>query len=83
MIPATLETVPHLLAIDLGLRFAWSLYTLEGILLNYSSHHCPNYASLKRFAYLMFSGIVSLFWRAKRNIKTKTFQMLLVRRKST
>jgi hypothetical protein len=57
MIPDTLEAVPHLLAVDLGLRFAWSLYTLEGQLLNYSSHHCPNYASLKRFAYLMLKRL--------------------------
>ena len=49
MISDQLEPQTHLLAIDLGLRFAWSLYTMDGTLLGYSSHHSPNYSSLKRF----------------------------------
>ena len=53
MISDQLPATPHLLAIDLGLHFAWALYTLDAQLIGYSSHHCPHYRSLKGFAALM------------------------------
>ena len=45
------NTYPHLLSIDLGLRFGWSCYDQKGRLVAYGSHHCGQANKLKNIAY--------------------------------
>ena len=49
--PLDIEDKPHLLALDLGLRFGWATYTQERSLIAYGSQHCAGRSQLKRLAY--------------------------------
>lgn len=42
---------PHLLSIDLGLRFGWSCFDQEASLIAYGSHHCGQANKLGSIAY--------------------------------
>lgn len=52
-----LEARPHLLALDLGLRFGWACYTDEAHLVAYGSHHCAKRAKLKSIAWAALSKL--------------------------
>lgn len=46
-----LEARPHVLALDLGLRFGWACYRDDGVIVAYGSHHCGQRAKLKSIAW--------------------------------
>lgn len=48
---AITSSSPHLLSIDLGLRFGWSCYDSEYKLIGYGSHHCGQANKLQTIAY--------------------------------
>ena len=52
-----LEARPHLLALDLGLRFGWACYTDTAKLVAYGSHHCAKRAKLKSIAWSTLSKL--------------------------
>ena len=52
-----LEDQPHLLALDLGLRFGWACYTDDARLIAYGSHHCAKRAKLKSIAWSTLSKL--------------------------
>jgi hypothetical protein len=52
-----LESRPHLLALDLGLRFGWACYTEEARLVAYGSHHCASRAKLKNIAWMTLNKL--------------------------
>lgn len=52
-----LESKPHLLALDLGLRFGWACYTAEAHIVAYGSHHCASRAKLKNIAWATLSRL--------------------------
>lgn len=45
------EATPHLLALDLGLRFGWACYQQDSRLVAYGSHHCGQANKLNSVAY--------------------------------
>ena len=51
------ESSPHLLAIDLGLRFGWSCFQEDGDLVAYGSHHCGQANKLSAVAYRSLSRL--------------------------
>ena len=52
-----LEARPHLLALDLGLRFGWACYDGDAKLVAYGSHHCASRAKLKNIAWSTLSKL--------------------------
>ena len=51
------QQLPHLLAIDLGLRFGWACYEKSGKLVSYGSHHCAQANKLKQLSYQAVKGL--------------------------
>ena len=53
------NTYPHLLSIDLGLRFGWSCFDQKTRLIAYGSHHCGQANKLGNIAYSVMKVLPS------------------------
>ena len=57
MFPSFPPKEPLLISLDLGLRFGWAFYSLQGSLIGYGSHHCAGREQLKKCAYSLIQTL--------------------------